>query len=112
MSLCTDEPIITRFTDCHKALRLYVISVRPDYYRKGIGQRMFEMTMKAGKEAGCVAALGAATSHRTQQYLEKKLGFETTRTIMHSDYLDENGEQIFKCRDGLTNCGKMMMIRM
>ncbi len=77
----------------------------------GIAQRLIQMTIKAGKEAGCDAVVVTATSHRSQQLFEKKLGFETMRTIMHSDYLDENGEQIFKCRDGSTICGKIMVLR-
>ncbi len=85
--------------------------MRPDYYRKGIAQRLIEMNIKAGKEAGCDAALTTATSHKSQQLFGKKLGFETTRTIMHSDFLDENGEQIFNCKDGITNCGKLMVLR-
>ncbi len=88
-----------------------MVSVRPDHYRMGIAQRLIQMTIKAGKEEGCDAVVVAATSHRTQQLFDKKLGFETTKTIMHSDYLNKNGEQIFKCRDGSTICGKMMVFR-
>ncbi len=75
----------------------------------GIAQSLIQMTIKAGIEAGCDSVMVLATSHRTQRMFDKKFGFETIKTIVHSEYLNENGEPILKCRDGNTICGKTMI---
>lgn len=90
-----------------KILKFLIVSVRPDYQKKGIATRLIRMSMDKARELDCLYVCTLSVSSKSQA-LFKKLNFDTLKVIEHKNYLDENGSQIFVC-GGDTTCGKLMV---
>uniref|UniRef100_A0A915JGL2 aralkylamine N-acetyltransferase n=1 Tax=Romanomermis culicivorax TaxID=13658 RepID=A0A915JGL2_ROMCU len=95
---------------CRKYLKFILVSVDANYQRRGIATKLIELSIAKAKEIGCQFIAVAATANRSQKMFQK-LGFQKIKSIMHENYLDENGQQIFKCDDG-TNCGEFYVLKL
>ncbi|TKR89096.1 hypothetical protein L596_013249 [Steinernema carpocapsae] len=76
------------------------ISVDKNYGNRGIGKILLEHNMDEIKAIGCQAIVTEATAYKSQQLFIKKLGYIPAYEILHRDWLDEHGNQIFRCTDG------------
>lgn len=102
--ICEDLPQL--LPDCNKLLKFIIVSVHPNYQRRGIARKLVELSMDKGKELGCEYVSTAATAINSQKMFEK-LQFKTLRIIEHKDFC-QNGRQLICCDDG-TTCGKLMV---
>uniref|UniRef100_A0AC34GBX7 N-acetyltransferase domain-containing protein n=1 Tax=Panagrolaimus sp. ES5 TaxID=591445 RepID=A0AC34GBX7_9BILA len=75
-----------------------VISVSSKYSRRGIALRLINHNLNELKEAGCQGIATEATAFKSQQLFVKH-GYQNIYEIKHSDWKNENGQQIFKCND-------------
>jgi len=76
-----------------------VLSVDHGYKRRGIAQALLNHRVDELKsKLGCQGAVTEASAYNSQQ-LFRKLGYQSLFEILHSEWRDENGAQIFKCKD-------------
>jgi len=76
-----------------------VLSVDHGYKRRGIAQALLNHRVDELKiKLGCQGAVTEASAYNSQQ-LFRKLGYQSLFEILHSEWRDENGARIFKCRD-------------
>lgn len=93
--------------DFNKAMQFVTVSVHPNYQRRGIAQKLVELSMRKAAEFQCDFIIVTATAVRSQKLFEK-LGFRTVKQIKYTEFLDESGRQVFNCDDG-TESAKLMV---
>lgn len=103
-----EEGLWQLIPNCDQILKFHIVSVRPDYYRKGIAQTSIEKSIQLARVLDLNGCLSTCTAFNSQQLFEK-LGFNTLRSVAHSDYKDDEGRQIMKCHDK-TECAKLMFM--
>ena len=88
--------------DCQKIIKFDVLCVNTDDYgRQGIAMKLVEMSMDNAPILGCTGAVSKAIAKATQS-LFMKANFKVVKTMLLEDFVDENGKQLIKCRDGTT----------
>uniref|UniRef100_A0AC35F7P5 N-acetyltransferase domain-containing protein n=1 Tax=Panagrolaimus sp. PS1159 TaxID=55785 RepID=A0AC35F7P5_9BILA len=75
-----------------------ILSVNSNYARRGIAFRLIEYKLYELKEIGCQGIAAEATAFKSQQLFIKN-NYQILYEIKHSDWKNENGQQIFKCND-------------
>lgn len=98
------EKLLPYFT---KIMKFVTVSVRHDYQRRGIAERLVNLSMEKARSLNCDHIMVTATAIRSQKMFEK-LGFKAIKEISYDEFLDENGCKIFNCDDG-TNSSKLMI---
>jgi len=78
-----------------KLLKLEILCVHEDYRRQHIAQKTVEMTLAVARQKGCQYVSSTATSFKTQEMFEKKLGFSTLKTIPLTGYRSSRGVEIY-----------------
>ncbi|KAK0413087.1 hypothetical protein QR680_006591 [Steinernema hermaphroditum] len=90
--------------ECHRVMCVSIISVDREYGRRGIGRTLIEHNLHEVKSIGCQGVITELSAMKSQQLFLKKLGFTKLHEILHKDWLDSDGNQIFKCKDGTDRC--------
>ncbi|KAK0413081.1 hypothetical protein QR680_006588 [Steinernema hermaphroditum] len=67
----------------------------PEYAKTLLSHRLEE-----ARELGCQGIVTQATAYKSQQLFVKKLGYRAAYEILHEDWVDEQGNRVFKCLDG------------
>ncbi|KHJ41237.1 acetyltransferase, GNAT family [Trichuris suis] len=91
-------------------LEMEILSVHRNSIGQGLAKKLVDASVELAKNRGCAFATAVATNIASQQ-LFSKLGFETLYTLMHKDYVDNRGRQIFDCKNNPTDCAKLMVKR-
>ncbi|CAG9534281.1 unnamed protein product [Cercopithifilaria johnstoni] len=75
-----------------------IISVHKNYTRRGFALKMLCYKLDEAIQMGCQGCIAEASSFKSQ-LLFKKIGYEKIYEVKHSNWLDDRGQQIFKCDD-------------
>ncbi|EFO16199.2 acetyltransferase [Loa loa] len=75
-----------------------VISVHKNYTRRGLAEKMLCYKLDEAKQIGCQGCIAEASAFKSQ-LLFKKIGYETIHEVKHGEWLDDRGQQIFRCDD-------------
>ncbi|KAE9549946.1 hypothetical protein FO519_006841 [Halicephalobus sp. NKZ332] len=77
---------------------LMILSVKKEFTRRGIAQKLVEYKLDEIKKAGCSGIITEASAYKSQD-LFAKVGFTVLHEILHSDWKDESSQVIFKSKD-------------
>uniref|UniRef100_A0A5S6QZ06 aralkylamine N-acetyltransferase n=1 Tax=Trichuris muris TaxID=70415 RepID=A0A5S6QZ06_TRIMR len=91
-------------------LEIEILSVHSNWIGQGLAKKLLNASIEEAKSRGCAFAITVATNVASQQ-LFAKWGFETLHKVMHKEYLDKQGCQIFNCKNNPTDCAKLMVKR-
>ncbi|KAI0985659.1 hypothetical protein GJ496_007943 [Pomphorhynchus laevis] len=80
-------------------LHVTIVCVDIDFYRKGIGMKAIDRTLKEAKCKGVNAAYAEATSLESCKMFEK-FNFQKLKIYRYIDYRDEEGQAVFHSLDG------------
>ncbi|TMS39946.1 hypothetical protein L596_006393 [Steinernema carpocapsae] len=85
----------------NRVLRREITSVAAHHQRKGIAKFLanFQADDDSLKKINVQGIVSEASSHANQRLLLTQ-GYHVVLEILHKDFLDEQGNQIFKCDDG------------
>lgn len=75
-----------------------IISVDKNFARRGLAEKLLTYKLEEVKLMGFQGCVAEATAFKSQK-LFKKLGYEMIHELKHDEWLDEKGQQIFKCDD-------------
>lgn len=78
-----------------KVFALFSLGVDPSMRGKSIGFRLVEKALSMAQSLGCKIASVDCTSYYSAQ-IAQRLGMKCIHEIAYADFVDENGEQIFK----------------
>lgn len=92
-TLALTANVCERF-NVNKSLHMQVLAVNPKMRGQSIGLKLFIECMENGKQMGYKLASADCTSVYSIK-LAEKLNMEEIQTLKYSDYLDNNGKQIF-----------------
>ncbi|CDW53551.1 putative atp synthase f1 delta subunit [Trichuris trichiura] len=100
----------SKFSTLRDYMEMEILSVHRNLTGRGLAKKLVVASIELAKNRGCAFASTIATNIASQQ-LFSKLGFETLYTLMHKDYMDNQGRQIFDCGSNPTDCAKLMVKR-
>ncbi|TKR89090.1 hypothetical protein L596_013243 [Steinernema carpocapsae] len=90
--------------ECHRVMCIGIISVDQNYCRRGIGKTLAEHNLDEVKSIGCQGVITELSAFKSQSLFLKKLGYQKIYEVLHKDWVDSNGKQIFQCEDGTDRC--------
>ncbi|CAG9534280.1 unnamed protein product [Cercopithifilaria johnstoni] len=73
-------------------------ALHKNYTRRGFALKMLCYKLDEAIQMGCQGCIAEASSFKSQ-LLFKKIGYEKIYEVKHSNWLDDRGQQIFKCDD-------------
>uniref|UniRef100_A0A0R3S5V6 N-acetyltransferase domain-containing protein n=1 Tax=Elaeophora elaphi TaxID=1147741 RepID=A0A0R3S5V6_9BILA len=75
-----------------------VISVRKDFTRRGLAEKLLCYKLDEARQMGCQGCFAEASAFKSQSLFEK-IGYEKIHEVKHAEWLDDKGQQIFQCDD-------------
>ncbi len=95
---------------CQKLLKFAMLCVNAEYGRRGIATKMVKLSIEKAFKSSCDGILAQATALASQNLFRKE-NFEILKAVKHENFLDENGKQLIRCKDG-TNQGQLLFKRL
>uniref|UniRef100_A0A1I8AMH6 aralkylamine N-acetyltransferase n=1 Tax=Steinernema glaseri TaxID=37863 RepID=A0A1I8AMH6_9BILA len=90
--------------ECHRVMSVSIISVDAGYGRRGIAKTLLEHNLHEVKSIGCQGVITELSAIKSQKLFLEKLGYTKLYEVLHTDWRNSEGKQIFKCKDDTDRC--------